>query len=148
MKANTNTVPQFSLKLKKSNIVPMKITCSTDLDAFFTSVYSKIEMYRETVTAIYLDSANNTIGYEIHSIGGLSGCMVDRRLILSTALTSGAVSIAICHNHPSGNLTPSEGDKNVTRELLEAAKTLDIRFLDHIIISENGYYSFADHGLI
>jgi len=144
----TTTVHQFSLKLKKCNIEPIKVTCSNDLNNFFKAIYSKLDTYRETVTAVYLDSENKTIGYEIHSIGGLSGCFIDRRLILATAITSGATNIALCHNHPSGNIRPSESDKDVTAKLLKAAKILDIRFLDHIIITEQSYFSFADDGLM
>jgi DNA repair protein RadC len=85
---------------------------------------------------------------EIVSQGGISSTVVDPRLIFKKALELDAVSLIVCHNHPSGNLQPSQADKNITSRLLEGAKYLDIKLLDHIIVGDKGYFSFADSGLL
>jgi DNA repair protein RadC len=82
------------------------------------------------------------------SEGGITGTVADPRIILKKALEQNAVSIIVCHNHPSGNLQPSRADEQLTQRLKEAAQLLDIHMLDHVIVSEQGYYSFADEGLI
>jgi len=82
------------------------------------------------------------------SIGGVSGTVVDAKLIFKKALEQLASAIILCHNHPSGNLKPSQADIDITRKLKQAGKTLDIDVLDHLIIAESGFYSFADEGLL
>jgi DNA repair protein RadC len=79
--------------------------------------------------------------------GGITGTLVDVRLVFKTAIELGATALIVCHNHPSGNLTPSEADKKLTQKLKIAGQNLDILVLDHLIISENGYFSFNDQGL-
>ena len=73
--------------------------------------------------------------------------MVDVRLVFKAALELGATALILCHNHPSGNLTPSDADKQITRKLKTAGQNLDIHVLDHVIVAENGYYSFNDEGI-
>jgi DNA repair protein RadC len=82
------------------------------------------------------------------SQGGITGTVADPRIILRKALETRAVSIILCHNHPSGSLKPSRADQELTSKITEAARFLDIRVIDHIIVSELGYYSFADEGLL
>jgi DNA repair protein RadC len=82
------------------------------------------------------------------SHGGLTGTIADPRIILKKALEENAVSIILGHNHPSGNLRPSKADEEFTLKIKEGAKYLDIKLLDHIIVSEEGYFSFADKGLL
>jgi DNA repair protein RadC len=86
--------------------------------------------------------------HEIVSEGGITGTVADPRLILKKALAYNAVSIILCHNHPSGNLKPSKADEMLTKKIKEAAALLDIKVLDHIIVSTEGYFSFADEGLL
>jgi len=86
------------------------------------------------------------MGYYLLSMGGIAGTVVDPKLVFQCALLSCAESIILCHNHPSTNLTPSEADHAITKKIAKAGKLLDITLLDHIIITENSYYSFADHG--
>ncbi|WP_306551061.1 JAB domain-containing protein [Daejeonella sp.] len=81
------------------------------------------------------------------SKGGITGTIADVRLILSVALKTLASGLILAHNHPSGNLKPSEADKQITSKIRQAAKLLDIELLDHIIISSEGYYSFTDDGI-
>jgi DNA repair protein RadC len=78
----------------------------------------------------------------------MSGTVADPRMILRIALEEKAVSIILCHNHPSGNLKPSQPDRELTKKIKEAARLFDINLLDHIIVSQDGYFSFADEGLI
>ena len=102
----------------------------------------------EVFAVIFLNMANKINHYEIISEGGITGTVADPRIILKKALAHDAVSIILCHNHPSGSIKPSRADEEITRKITEAARYLDIKVLDHIIVSEEGYYSFADEGII
>ena len=102
----------------------------------------------ELFGVIYLNQANRVNDFEIVSQGGITGTVADPRIILKKALEKNAVSLILCHNHPSGSLKPSRADQELTTKIKEAAKFLDIKVLDHLIVSEEGYYSFADEGLI
>jgi DNA repair protein RadC len=102
----------------------------------------------EVFIAIFLNQANKILHNEMLSEGGITGTVVDPRILLRKALEHNAVSIILCHNHPSGNLNPSQADKQLTNKIKEAAKLLDITVADHIIVSSEGYFSFADEGLI
>ena len=100
--------------------------------------------YQEEVKVILLNRANIVLGIYEMSKGGISGTVVDVRIILGVALKCNASSIILVHNHPSGKLVPSEPDKAITKKLKEACNLLDICLLDHLIISRFGYYSFSD----
>ena len=102
----------------------------------------------ELFAVIFLNQANRVNHFEIISQGGITGTVADPRIILKKALEKNAVSLILCHNHPSGSLKPSKADEELTCKIKEAAKYFDIKVLDHIIVSEEGYYSFADEGLI
>lgn len=98
----------------------------------------------EQAKVLLLNRANRVLGiYEI-STGGVAGTVVDPKLVIVAALKSNASSILLSHNHPSGNLKPSRQDELITERLREGCKLLDLHFLDHIIVSPEGYYSFAD----
>ena len=100
--------------------------------------------YQVEVKVILLNRANIVLGIYEMSKGGISGTVVDIRIILGVALKCNASSIILVHNHPSGKLVPSEPDKAITKKLKEACNLLDICLLDHLIISRFGYYSFTD----
>ena len=102
----------------------------------------------EVFVAIFLNQASKILHSEVLSEGGITGTVVDPRVLLRKALEYNAVNIILCHNHPSGNLKPSQADKDLTYKISEAAKFFDIDVNDHIIVSNEGYYSFADDGLI
>ncbi len=102
----------------------------------------------EVFAVIFLNRANKINHFEIVSKGGMTGTIADPRVILKKALEEDAVSIVLCHNHPSGSLRPSRADEDLTTRIRDAAMQLDIKVMDHIIVSEQGYYSFADEGLI
>jgi DNA repair protein RadC len=100
----------------------------------------------ELFAVLFLNQANRVIHYEIISEGGITGTVADPRIILKKALEKNAVSLILCHNHPSGSLKPSRADEELTYKIKEAAKYFDIKVLDHLIVSEEGYFSFADEG--
>ncbi len=100
----------------------------------------------EVFAVVFLNKANKVNHFEIISRGGITGTVADPRVILKKALEVGATSIILSHNHPSGNLKPSRADEELTKKIKEAAGYLDILVIDHIIVSEEGYYSFADNG--
>lgn len=102
----------------------------------------------EVFAVLFLNKANKINHYEIISEGGITGTVADPRIILKKALEHNAVSVILCHNHPSGNLKPSKADEVLTEKIKEASKFLDINVLDHIIVSDEGYFSFADEGIL
>ena len=106
------------------------------------------DLRREVFAVLFLNRANKVNHFEIVSEGGITGTVADPRIILRKALEEDAVNIILCHNHPSGSLRPSRADEELTRKIKEAARLLDISVIDHLIVSENGYYSFADEGLL
>ncbi len=102
----------------------------------------------EVFAVLFLNRANRINHFEVVSQGGITGTVADPRIILKKALEQEAVSIILCHNHPSGSLRPSRADEELTQKIKEAARYFDIKVIDHIIVSERGYYSFADEGVL
>ncbi len=106
------------------------------------------ELPHEEFWIIYLNNSNKVLHKAQLSKGSITGTLVDVRLVLKTAIEVGAVGLILAHNHPSGSLKPSTADKDITRKLTQAAESLDIKVFDHLIISENSYFSFADESLL
>jgi DNA repair protein RadC len=102
----------------------------------------------EQFKVLFLNRANRVLGIIDISTGGVSGTVADPRLIFIGALKANATSIIISHNHPSGNLKPSQADEQLTQKIKQAGQFLDIRLLDHVIITSESYFSFADEGLL
>lgn len=102
----------------------------------------------EVFAVLFLNRANKVNHFEVISIGGITGTIADPRVILKKAVEEDATSLILCHNHPSGNLKPSMADKEITFKIKQAASYLDIQVADHIIVSETGFFSFADDGLL
>ncbi len=102
----------------------------------------------EVFAVVFLNNSNKINHCEIISEGGITGTVADPRVILKKSLQYDAVNLILCHNHPSGNLQPSRADQELTTKIKEAAKYFDIRVIDHIIVSDEGYFSFADEGLL
>lgn len=118
----------------------------TELKSFYDD--STIGL-KESFYVMYLNQSNRVLGIYPLSTGGVTGTIADPRLIFSVALKINAAGVILSHNHPSGNLSPSVADKELTNKIKEAGKLLDIKVYDHIIVSpENSYYSFADEGLL
>ena len=106
------------------------------------------ELPHEEFWILYLNNSNKVITKNQLSKGGITGTLVDVRLVLKKALEVGATALILCHNHPSGTLKPSRADQEITQKLKSAAMSLDIKVLDHLIITEKAYFSFADDGLL
>src|SRR6476620_4853734 len=102
----------------------------------------------EVFAVIFLTRSNRVTHYEVISEGGITGTVADPRIIIKKALAHDAVSVILCHNHPSGSVKPSRQDEELTLKIKNAAMFFDIKVIDHIIVSEDGYYSFADEGII
>jgi DNA repair protein RadC len=106
------------------------------------------ELQHEEFWIVYLNNSNKVLYKEQLSKGGLTGTLVDVRLVFKKAIELYATAIILCHNHPSGKLQPSSADTIITKKLMQAGDTLDIKVLDHLIITENAYFSFADKNLL
>ena len=128
-----------------------------DLEKPIVMGASSVAAYLQTILADYdhevfvvlvLNRANKINHFEVISTGGMSGTVADPRMIMRRALEEKAVSLILCHNHPSGNLKPSMADRELTLKIREAARFFDINVLDHIIVSQDGFFSFADEGIM
>jgi len=139
---------EYKLKATKQDFNRAKITKSKDAADYARQFYFDDLMIYESVFIIMLNRRNNTCGYAKISQGGISGTVVDIRLILKYAIESLASGIILVHNHPSGNMIASPQDIQIAKKLKEAAMYMDISLLDSIIISEDSHYSLADEGLI
>ena len=102
----------------------------------------------EEFWVIFLNRHNKVIEKQKLSQGGITGTVIDVRLVLKLALEKHATSLIFCHNHPSGNLEPSDADKKITRQLKDAAALMEIPVVDHLIVTQSGFFSFADEGML
>ena len=100
----------------------------------------------EEAIVLCLNNANKVVGFYKLSTGGVTGTVMDPRIVFTVALNCGASGIIVAHNHPSGTLRPSQSDIDITYKIREGGKLLDIKLLDHVIVTDEGYYSFADEG--
>lgn len=130
----------------EENLELSKITSSKAVFEIMQPIIG--ELPHEEFWVLYLNNSNKVIYKAQISKGGITGTVVDTRIIYKTALEHGATSIILVHNHPSGTLVASEADKQITRKLKEAGKHLDIPVLDHVIVTEKSYFSFADEGIL
>jgi DNA repair protein RadC len=105
------------------------------------------ELPHEEFWVLFLNNSNKVISKSQLSKGGISGTIVDVRLVFKLALENGATGLILCHNHPSGNLQPSDADRQITKKIKQAGDSLDVKVLDHLIITETKYYSFVDEGI-
>lgn len=122
------------------------ISTSRDFANYLQSLFR--DHNREIFAVAFLNQANKINHIETISEGGITGTIADPRIILKKALEQNAVSLILGHNHPSGSLKPSRQDEEITKKIKEAAKYFDIKVLDHIIVSDAGYFSFADEGIL
>ena len=123
-----------------------KITCSKDVADIFMPLLGDLQ--HEEFWILMLNRGNKVIDRQMVSQGGISGTVIDARLILKSAIEKLASSIILCHNHPSGTLEASDADRQITEKLKKAGEVMDIPVLDHIIIGRDKYYSFADEGIL
>jgi DNA repair protein RadC len=150
MQALSNDVAEIQLSYR-----PNKKTSPTVISSSAAAYAELLKWFpqdtialKEEFIALYLNRANQVLGVYRVSSGGITSTIADPRLIIAVALKTAAVGIIIAHNHPSGNVRPSEADKNLTKNLKEIASILDIKLVDHLIISEACYYSFAENDML
>lgn len=143
-------VPEIQVSYKRRKGIPYpKITTSTDAYEIFMRIWDMdtIEL-QEQFKVLFLNRGNRAFAMHTLSIGGMTSTVVDVRLLFGIALKTAAVGIIVAHNHPSGNIEPSTRDKLITEQIVSIGKLHDIRVLDHIIITPDGHYSFADEGTL
>ena len=133
---------------KASQEVPEKIQISSSSDLFKVLHPFLGDLQTEEFWAVFLNQSNRIVGKSRLSAGGINQSVVDVRILFKTALENLATGVVIAHNHPSGNLKPSQEDLKITKQISEAGKILNIQMLDHLIITQNSYLSFADENLL
>ena len=149
MQQETNsTIAEIQISYHPNIIGEASVTTAAEAFKYFINSYSADTIsLQETVKVMYLNRANKVLGIYEASKGGITGTVVDIRLLMGVAVKSAATSMILCHNHPSGSLKPSTQDISLTTEILEAGKLLNISLLDHLIISrDNIYRSMAESG--
>lgn len=147
----TTYLQEIKLTLSKTEEHPTEyktISSSHDAAQLFRMLFADDIGIFESVFVIYLNQKNKPIGWRKISQGGISSSIVDVRLVLVPALNCLASGFIICHNHPSGNLNPSAEDRKITDQLKQVGNIMSIKLLDHLILTENSFFSFADEGLI
>ena len=148
MKQYKDSISEFKLKKEKSNFQKVKITSSKQAEQFIRQFYSDDIGIYESCFMLLLNSANNTIGFVKISQGGINAAICDPILVAKYAIDSLAKGVILAHNHPSGNLRPSTADENICSKIKQGLKLFDIQLMDNLILTEDGYYSFADEGII
>ena len=149
MKTENSTVSEIQVSYKPFIKNGLRIKSSNDAYQILKNLFSEETIQlQEQFVVLYLNTAGKVIGSYQLSTGGLTCTIADVRLILSIALKALATGIILAHNHPSGNLKPSEADIGLTKRIKQSAKLMDIELLDHIIISDEGYLSFVDEGVL
>lgn len=144
------TISEITVQYRPKKANRPKVTTSYEAMKIARQFFpaDTIELH-ERFIVMYLNRANRIIGVYPVSTGGITGTVADIRLILAVALKTAATAMVLAHNHPSGNLTPSRADEQLTQRIKEAASYMDVKVTDHLILSQNeDYYSFADDGLI
>ena len=142
------TIKLYELRKNQTEFERKKLTTSKGAYDFIMQFYGDdIEIY-ESCFILLLDMAQKTIGYAKISQGGVSGTIVDPKIIAKYAVDSLASGLILAHNHPSGNLNPSEADNKLTQKIKSGLLLLDIQVYDHIIMTKDGYYSYADEGAL
>lgn len=145
----TKKIKTYRLVSEPSQAYEIVLIGSQDAYKYLSELYDDgtIEIY-ESFILLMVNTANRTIGWVKISQGGITGTVADVRLIMKYAIENLACGIFISHNHPSGSVKPSSADIDLTKKIKDAAKFMDIVLLDHIIVTTNGYYSFADDGMM
>lgn len=146
-------IPEITITVKYSKRVAKRdritITNSEEVSHFLRNIFNQDTFdWREEMILICLSRANDIIGYYKVSAGGTTGTICDPKMVFTTALNCTANGIILAHNHPSGSIKPSDADKAITDKIKRGAELLDMKLLDHLIITDDNYYSFADEGLI
>lgn len=148
MKTYKSTISLFSLKKNSTDFKKVKIGSSSDAYEYISNFYGDdLEIY-ESFFVLLLNRNNTTIGYAKISQGGISGTVVDSRIIAKYCIDALASAVILSHNHPSGNLRPSSNDLDITKKITNVLALLDCKVLDHLILGGDTYLSLADEGFI
>ncbi|CAA0204902.1 JAB domain-containing protein [Tenacibaculum maritimum] len=142
-------IAEVKVSYTTNNTEKLRVTDSKTSYNVLLACWNKntIEL-QEEFKVLLLNRNNQILGIYPLSKGGTASSIVDVKLLFSVALKCNTHGIILAHNHPSGNLTPSEADKRLTKKIVEASKVLDVAILDHIILSKNNYYSFSDNNIL
>ena len=144
-------LPELRIRVERTEGDGSTYTMKTSATAhdFFRTIFdADTILWTEESAMIILNRANEVIGYSKISSGGTASTVVDAKVIFTKALLAGGHSIILAHNHPSGTLKASDGDIKITKQLVNAGRVLDIKVFDHIILTDKGYLSMADEGLM
>ena len=148
-KVNLTSIAEVKLSYK-SKVKPSdrpKVSSSQEAYELFIQYWNESITHIESMKIILLNRASRVLGIADLSTGGTNGCLLDLKIVFQYAIKANASSIILAHNHPSGNLKPSDADLSITRKVNDAARLLDIQLLDHLILSpEDNYYSLSDEG--
>ena len=141
------TVGEVELTYKSTSTSRNKIYSSEDAYRYLLPTYKEGAIcYKEYFKVLFLNQSNQVLGYTLISEGGITETCADVRIILQAALLTNSVALILAHNHPTGNLKPSRQDMEITKQVKDAAQIMRIKVLDHLILTDAGYYSFADEG--
>ena len=146
LKIKVMKAKKFDLKATDSEFTKVKITSSETAEKYIRQFYGDDLEIFESFFILLLNRANETIGYAKISQGGIVGTVVDKKILLKYVVESLASGVILAHNHPSGNINPSEADLRITREIKELCNLIDSPVLDHVILTADSFYSFADNG--
>jgi len=150
MKTDYFTIPEITVSYKDNVKASERavIKCSADIAKILAVAFEDCMAHHEEFHVIYMNRANKVLGISCVGVGGMNEVSVDIRIILQTALKVCAHGICVSHNHPSSSTTPSYQDTSLTKKLKDACKIVGIELLDHLIMTEESYMSFADEGLL
>ena len=141
------TVGEVELTYKSTSKTRSKIYSSEDAYKVLLPTYKEGAIcYKEYFKVLFLNQSSQVLGYTLISEGGITDTTVDVRVILQAALLTNSVAIILAHNHPSGSMKPSRQDMEITKQVKDAARFMRITVTDHLILTDEGYYSFADEG--
>lgn len=146
MKKKFQSLCEVKISYRTTGVKHIKVNGSHSAEKILRELYPVDIEHREAFVVLLMNRANETLGVYTVSIGGVSGTVADSKLIFQSAIKCNASSIILCHNHPSGNLKPSDTDITLTKKIREGGKLLDIDVLDHLILTKTSYHSFADNG--
>jgi DNA repair protein RadC len=149
MQNKKSMLPELRLQYVIGTEPKIKITSSKCAYSILITLYDPNTLgYRESSYVLFLDPQNKTLGWFTLSLGGTYSTVIDVKLLFATALCCGASGFILTHNHPSGNLSPSESDRVLTKRIYDIGELLNIHLLDHIIITTESYFSFSDNCLL
>lgn len=150
MKVDYFSIPEIIVSYKDNVKASERFVVKNSLDAsmIFAEAHKNCMEHHEEVNVLFLNRANRVLGIACIGKGGLDGTVVDIRIILQTALKTNSSGVMLSHNHPSGSQKPSQQDIQITQNLKEGCKAVGLQLIDHLIITEEGYLSFADEGLL